>query len=446
MGLTHRSRNVKTIILWSFLGALAFGCILAWSLSIFGTAPSALKTELEKATHDGMPVEPNDLRRLIVVPKDQNAAPLLTGAFKKLGDWSASKDGKEFTKLVSVLRSDKSLSPTQFAALRQAVRSASGILADLKEAVKLPLVDFNRDWGKGPALLLPEYALARTSCSLLLAQARIDFADAKDASALTAMDSAARLTKLIGQEPIIISLLVFCSLQSQVLRDLDEEIKKHPADLPFLEQSRSIVNAIGATPDIRPAIGAELMSGRIAVKMLAHQGGAQVFGDNGGKMAVMARFGPARSVYELRYVEVMHKLYTDLGKNPKSFLAMRKVFEGIDQRLGGNSDWSYGLAEFMSPAFGGMAQALGAAQARRNVTLSAIDLLESKSRLGAIPRTIGGTAGQWQDPFTEKPLLYHRSDTGFLIYSVGPDGKDNGGKPRSKEMSDTNYDIPFKFP
>jgi hypothetical protein len=31
------------------------------------------------------------------------------------------------------------------------------------------------------------------------------------------------------------------------------------------------------------------------------------------------------------------------------------------------------------------------------------------------------------DPFSNQPLVYRRGDTGYLLYSVGPDGEDNGG-------------------
>ena len=46
------------------------------------------------------------------------------------------------------------------------------------------------------------------------------------------------------------------------------------------------------------------------------------------------------------------------------------------------------------------------------------------------------------DPFSNQPLVYRRSDTGYLLYSVGPDGEDNGGHFGS--WSDTNsrgYDL-----
>ena len=34
------------------------------------------------------------------------------------------------------------------------------------------------------------------------------------------------------------------------------------------------------------------------------------------------------------------------------------------------------------------------------------------------------------DPFSlGKPLLYRRNGSGYVLYSIGPDGKDDGGRP-----------------
>jgi hypothetical protein len=32
------------------------------------------------------------------------------------------------------------------------------------------------------------------------------------------------------------------------------------------------------------------------------------------------------------------------------------------------------------------------------------------------------------DPFTGKPVAFHRLEDGIVVYSVGPDGRDNGGR------------------
>ncbi len=51
------------------------------------------------------------------------------------------------------------------------------------------------------------------------------------------------------------------------------------------------------------------------------------------------------------------------------------------------------------------------------------------------------------DPFDGQPLRYKRLPKGYMIYSIGPDGNDDGGLERaSSRGSDANtpYDIPFK--
>jgi len=50
------------------------------------------------------------------------------------------------------------------------------------------------------------------------------------------------------------------------------------------------------------------------------------------------------------------------------------------------------------------------------------------------------------DPFDGQPLRYHRLDKGYVIYSIGSDGEDNGGRERPasvKSTDKTHYDITF---
>jgi len=47
------------------------------------------------------------------------------------------------------------------------------------------------------------------------------------------------------------------------------------------------------------------------------------------------------------------------------------------------------------------------------------------------------------DPFGGQALRYRRQVKGFVIYSVGVDGLDNGGSERDRKDRDKNYDLPF---
>ena len=50
-----------------------------------------------------------------------------------------------------------------------------------------------------------------------------------------------------------------------------------------------------------------------------------------------------------------------------------------------------------------------------------------------------------EDPFDCKELRYKKLETGFVVYSVGEDGNDDGGKGKSRKRSgaDVPSDVTF---
>jgi hypothetical protein len=47
------------------------------------------------------------------------------------------------------------------------------------------------------------------------------------------------------------------------------------------------------------------------------------------------------------------------------------------------------------------------------------------------------------DPFDNKPLRYKKLPRGYVVYSIGADGVDNGGLERTNSSMTTNYDVTF---
>ncbi len=70
---------------------------------------------------------------------------------------------------------------------------------------------------------------------------------------------------------------------------------------------------------------------------------------------------------------------------------------------------------------------------------------------GALPETLRDLVPTYLpevplDPFDGRPLRYRHLERGYAVYSVGPDGRDDGGKeppPGARSKPDTSYDIPF---
>ena len=49
------------------------------------------------------------------------------------------------------------------------------------------------------------------------------------------------------------------------------------------------------------------------------------------------------------------------------------------------------------------------------------------------------------DPYSGSPLKYQRREDGVVIYSVGPDGQDNGGKVDRQNLTAPGTDIGFQL-
>jgi hypothetical protein len=102
---------------------------------------------------------------------------------------------------------------------------------------------------------------------------------------------------------------------------------------------------------------------------------------------------------------------------------------------------------------------VGAAESYMDVTRTAriecvrAALAVERHRLakGALPETLADCAPGFlenvpADPFTGRELRYERLRSGFVVYSVGEDGRDDGGwepPSRSQRALGQTYDITF---
>jgi hypothetical protein len=88
---------------------------------------------------------------------------------------------------------------------------------------------------------------------------------------------------------------------------------------------------------------------------------------------------------------------------------------------------------------------------RIHVTMAALAVERFRLAQAQLPESLNELVPQFLsavpiDPFDGQPLRYHRLIKGYLIYSVGADGHDDGGceKPANWKSTDkTSYDITF---
>jgi hypothetical protein len=89
------------------------------------------------------------------------------------------------------------------------------------------------------------------------------------------------------------------------------------------------------------------------------------------------------------------------------------------------------------PAMLGIARELAKYDVRSEMAIVAMVLAEQREQSGTLPEKLADlphAESLSSDPFSGKPFHYRREGDGFVLWSVGPDGDDDGGKT-AKEMA-----------
>jgi hypothetical protein len=87
--------------------------------------------------------------------------------------------------------------------------------------------------------------------------------------------------------------------------------------------------------------------------------------------------------------------------------------------------------------------------AHRDAALTALAIERfRRAHEGALPKTLQQLVPTWlpkipTDIFNGQPLRYRRLERGYVVYSVGPDRLDNGGRERPTKGPEILFDVTF---
>jgi len=134
--------------------------------------------------------------------------------------------------------------------------------------------------------------------------------------------------------------------------------------------------------------------------------------------------------------------------SPKSIPLIKETASTTSQRLKRNH---YSISKLLLPPFSSaiIKEATGLAEVKAAQTALAVERFRQAN--GKLPEKLSELVPQFlpavpDDPFDGQPLRYHRLDKGYVVYSIGSDGEDNGGRERPanvKSTDKTHYDITF---
>ena len=411
------------------------------SRAYLAAGPANLAREQAAARAAGIPLEAAHLQRPLP-PPSQNAAPLYVKLAKLLRNKPLLQPP-----YAEHMVATESYTPAQIAAVRELLVDRSDVTSLAHQAAARPQCVFVRDWNKGLSLEFPEYQRMRPAVRLLTAQSYLLARDGHYAQAVANQAQGFRMAEHIASDRILLAYLVGNASEAITLSGMqsilmlagpnaavDEDVKR------AVTQSRPhlfLREALRDEPAAMAPVFTQLHAGQS--RGVAWLDAAMKGLTNGGKMPT-----PDSSVSA---PAAEQKIVSDTidGQQANYLADMRHLIAGMD---GPEAARRSAFAAVMNPSAEDMKTGSRAISftlmrdpqmldddekrihAREAVTLAAATLLAARAKAGAYPDRL---PPGFLDPFSGKPLQYRREGAdGFAVYSVGPTGHFDGGRPGQK--------------
>jgi hypothetical protein len=414
-----------------------------------------LNARLEAIRAAGYPATCAELDAWYTIPESaENAADTFRDSFTHYNKWK--EDDKR--KLLPIV--GESQLPLRTEPLTEETKAlVIQYLADNKQALELlhkgAAIEHSRypiDLSKGFEAQMPALRFIRDGARLLELEAVVHAENDKPQSAARSITSTFGLARSLSKEPLLISQLVRIACQALAVSTLERTINRTEfTDEQLADLSQTIINAEDPCAMSRAFVG-ERCAGLSIFKMPAAKipSVLDMAGNSPHPLGAFAislyRFAGLADMDAVIYLDIMNDYIKALKLAPEQ---RRKAVEAAEARLEKISR-IHVLLHIIMPALSRCTtiDIRIAAQLRTAQTGLAVQ----RYRLAAdkIPDTLAELVPAYldavpKDPFDGKDLRYKKLETGFVVYSIGEDGSDDGGKekPRERTHPPAPWDVTF---
>jgi hypothetical protein len=442
-----RKRTVK-ILTGIGITVVVLGVIYAIAVGISSSKLRRAYADLQK---DGRPMMLGDIIPP-QVPDEENGALLYESAALLLKAQPAP-DGNLLVYLAGL--SDKfleeSIEPDKLAELKQLIGqdSVTQALSLVEQGTRRKSCRFDHDYNAGFNMLLPHLAGMRNIIFIIGARACLQAEAGRSDTAWELCQSQLRFADALRNEPVVVSQLVRAGsigVSCQTIRRICETAPPNP------EQYKTIESLLSDDESVEPLVlaldGERLLGGEWAFDELRNGSARDLLsmsrGEESGLGGVLlsfySAFKPLLIADHAAYVRIMG-YHTRLARQPYSLDERNNA----DKKARQMRSRLNVVTSMLVPALGRVKERYWETVAQMRITRAGLALLQEKQAQGALPQTFEGVSTKnLDDPFSKELLHYKPQGQGFIVYSVGPDEKDNGGSPKQKKQK-TDWDIVWSF-
>ncbi|NQT00626.1 MAG: hypothetical protein HQ580_01240 [Planctomycetes bacterium] len=440
-----KKRSVK-ILKGIAIVIVVLGLIYAIAVGVSSAKLRQAYTDLKK---DGRPMEPAD-----VIPPEvadtENAALLYESAALLLKAQPVSEENLlEYLGDISDKFIKESLDSDKLDEFKQLIGQdvVTQALSIVEQGTRRDSCRFDLDYDEGLNMLLPHLSDLRDLARILCAKA---YFEAKTGNPDTAWDMVPvqlKFADALRAEPVLISQLV----RIYMIRLSCDTIKKLcEIAPPNVQQSGNIQSLLKDLDDIQPLIHSvdaeRLLIGEWVFNLTKDEMYTTNLQyndeDDTGLFHKLIIFGitfkPLFLADHAAYLRFMHEGARFIER-PYSCEPGKVLEKGIQKKR-------YILTNILAVALGRVKVLHCEMIAELRIVQAGFALLQHKQTEDTFPATLDALKLQnINDPFSDGLLLYKTEGQSFILYSVGPDQKDNDGSPRQKKQ-ETDWDIVWNFP
>lgn len=435
-----------------FLAAvLLAGC---GQISRASSISSDYARELAKARKAGLPVSIAQLR-VKSPPESENAAPIYMQLVKLWHDKPLVGRDTIIDGLSSHFMPYMP-SANQIEDIRAALADRADLLRLVHQAASRPKCVFQHDWSNPDpnAFSVPELSEFRREADLLTAESLVMAAEGKGITAVRNQSLGFQTAKHAMGDPGSIGYLVGISAEGITLSGFQRILYITHGDPQVAQAVARAIEQYRKPLDLAAALRTEVAQQQSIVAMLRNKGPAgldELLGTSikGTAFDTIVQKEPAfwqktmdqNGIYLL---QIMPKIIAAADKPyPQAHAIMQPITEDIN-KPGDMTHFSHFVAAtiFLDPDK--LVEHRAEEEARAGSTQAGAALLVYRSAHGAFPAKLGDAIKPVPtDPFDDKPLRYKRDGAGFVVYSVGPSGKFDGGAATIKPGAGN---VAFRYP
>ena len=447
-----QKRTVKILKVIAII-LVVLGVIYAIAVSVSSSKLRQAYADLEK---DGRPMEPADVIPP-KVPDTENAALLYESATLLLkAQPAAGENLLEDLGDISDKFIKESLDPDKLDEFKQLIRQdvVTQALSIIAQGTRRDSCRFDLNYDDGLFTLLPHLSGLRNFTRILSAKAYLEAKTGNPNTAWDMLTTQLKFADALRTEPVLVSKLVRMAMIRLSCETITKLCEIAP---PNAQQSSDIQSLLKDLDDIRPLINSidaeRLLIGEWVFNLSKDEmytTNLQLYTtnlqyndeDDTGLLPKLIIFGitfkPIFLADRAAYLRFMHD-GTRFLERPYSPEQGEVMEEGVQKKR-------YVVTKILTPAIFRIKEIHCEMIAQLRIARAGLALLQYKQTEDTFPATLEALKlKNINDPFSDGQLLYKTQGQGFVLYSVGPDQKDNNGSPRQKKQKE-DWDIVWHFP